>query len=258
MRLLVFGRFSPIPDPTLQAVVIAARAAGHVVDIADVHAFVTGPVRWSPADGSLTLGALHLDDVAAVDVVLLGPLPSAFAQTAPPMTTSTAAAHDRRQKVQAARHQLAWSIVTDLEARGIPVLSSTSSRPFDHKPLQLAALQRAGVPVPVTVVTDLDGSVDDDATFDAAIVKPVPGGAVDVVRPAPGQPMLVQQRLHGPQLRVAVVGGAVVAAGVVVDRAGAAFVGDWRGHDVDFADPAAFGIDAELLGQHAGRAAAVC
>ena len=223
MRLLVFGRFSPTADQTLQAVVDVAVAAGHVVVCADIHAFVTGPVRWSPHSGVLTLGDVTIgpDDV---DVVLLGPLPSAFARTSPPGTVIGSDAHDRRVKQQAARHALSWSVVVDLEARGIPVLSSpTLARPFDHKPLQLAALSRAGIAVPTTVVFDGDILIGDDD--DGVITKPVLGGAVDfdgVIAAVAGRPRLIQQRLRGRQWRVAVVGGEVVAAGAVdVD-------GDWR------------------------------
>jgi len=228
MRLLVFGRFSPRNDPTLQAVVDVARARAHVVHVADIHAFVTGPVRWSPAAGRLVLGDLDIG-VDDVDVVLLGPLPSAFARTSPPGTRLTADEHDRLQKIQAGRHQLAWSIVLDLEARGVPVLSlPTMSHPFDHKPLQLAALARAGVRVPETVVADSD-VLDGDW-----LSKPVVGGAVDVdhvVAAVAGVPRLVQRVVQGRQLRVACVGGVVVAAGAVVDVHGSDVVGDWRGRD---------------------------
>lgn len=235
MRLLVFGRFSPHADPTLQAVVDAARARGHVVHVADIHAFVTGPVRFASVNvtdrysaGRLVLGDLDIE-ADDVDLVLLGPLPSAFARTSPPGTTLTSDEHDRRQKIQAGRHQLAWSIVFDLEARGVPVLSSpTRAHPFDHKPLQLAALARAGVRVPDTVVADSD-------VLDGAwLSKPVVGGAVDVDHVAEavaGVPRLVQRVLQGRQLRVACVAGVVVAAGAVVDKDGEDVVGDWRGRD---------------------------
>jgi len=241
MRLLVVGRFSPRADPTLQAVVDAAVARGHVVHAADIAAFVTGPVCYRPhdvtsrnMDGRLVLGAL--DIVAAdIDVVLLGPLPSAFARTSPPGVMLTSEAHDALQKAQAARHALAWSIACDLEARGVPVLSSpTRSPPFDHKPLQLAALARAGVRVPETIVTDAEPASS------GWLSKPVVGGAVDVdraVAAVAGVPRLVQRVVHGRQLRVACVGGVVVAAGAVVDAAGADVVGDWRGRaDVGFVD----------------------
>ncbi len=248
MRLLVFGRFSPTADPTLLAVVAVARARGHTVYLADIAAFVTGPVQWSPASGRLVLGALDIgpDDV---DVVLLGPLPSAFARTSPPGVSLTSDEHDRRTKIQAARHQLAWSIVVDFEARGIAVLSSpTRARPFDHKPLQLATLSRAGVRVPATVVADVDVVV-----AAVQLTKPVLGGAVDfdvVNRAVAGEPRFVQQVVAGRQLRVACVGGVVVAVGAV-DVAG-----DWRGGDAPFV---AVDVDVDdRLRQLAATVFAVC
>jgi glutathione synthase/RimK-type ligase-like ATP-grasp enzyme len=159
-----------------------------------------------------------------VDVALLGRLPSAFARTSPPGTVLDVDEHDRRQKQQAARHQLAWSMVRDLEARGVPVLSSpTRARPFDDKPLQLAALARAGVPIPHTIVDDV-ARVHDDLDVLEQVSKPIVGGVVEFTSTPGvlGQPRLRQHRLRGRQLRLAVVGGDIVAAGAIdVD-------GDWR------------------------------
>jgi hypothetical protein len=227
MRLLLVGRFSPSAwaDDTLVAVAGAARAAGDDVVCADTARFVRGPVSFSPHTGVWRLGDVTVrpDDV---DVALLGRLPSAFARTSAPGTVRDVEEHDRRQKQQAARHQLAWSMVRDLEARGVPVLSSpTRARPFDDKPLQLAALIRAGVPVPETTIDDDDDDDDDDN-----VSKPILGGVVTFGRSSgvPGQPRLRQRRLRGRQLRLAVVGGEIVAAGAIdVD-------GDWRSSALPF------------------------
>jgi hypothetical protein len=231
MRLLLVGRFSPIShvDDTLMAVAETARAMGHDVVMADTACFVRGPVSFSPHDGTWKLGDVIVrpDDV---DVALLGRLPSAFARTSPPGSVLDVDEHDRRQKVQAARHQLAWSMVRDLEARGVPVVSSpTRARPFDDKPLQLAALARAGVPIAETIVDD--GNDVFDSTVLEEVTKPIVGGVVEWVAAAgvPGQPRLRQRRLRGRQLRLAVVGGDVVAAGAIdVD-------GDWRTSALPFA-----------------------
>jgi len=225
MRLLLVGRFSPTShvDDTLLAVGDAARRLGHDVVVADTACFVRGPVSFSPHDGTWTLGDVTVrpDDV---DVAMLGRLPSAFARTSPPGSVLDVDEHDRRQKQQAARHQLAWSMVRDLEARGVPVLSSpTRARPFDDKPLQLAALARAGVPIAATIVDD-GNDVFDTAVLEQ-VTKPIVGGVVEfspATAGVPGQPRLRQRRLRGRQLRLAVVGGDVVAAGSIdVD-------GDWR------------------------------
>ena len=214
MRVAVFGRRRPVPDPTLDAVIGAARARGHDVVILDIADFISGPVSFRPSTGALQLGDLRID-LDDLDVMLLGPLPSAFARTAPAHVVARADEHDARQKAQAARHQLAWSIAGDVEALGIPVLSSpTRARPADAKPLQLALLARAGVAVPDTVVTDHGG--DDHDAGDDVICKPVVGGEVQRGRQLlAGVPSLVQPRLRGTQLRLAVVGGVVIAVGAI-------------------------------------------
>ncbi len=217
MRVAVFGRRRPIPDPTLDAVIIAARARGHDTVVLDIADFVSGPVAFRPHTGSLHLGGVHLN-LDDLDVMLLGPLPSAFARTAPAHVIARADEHDARQKAQAARHHLAWSIACDVEARGIPVLSSpTRARPADAKPLQLALLARAGVAVPDTLVADHDNNDQnhDDDNNDV-ISKPVVGGEVQVGRHLlAGVPSMVQPRLTGTQLRLAVVDGVVNAVGAI-------------------------------------------
>ena len=215
VRLAVFGRRRPAADATLGAVIATATARGHDTVVLDNADFVSGPVCFWPELGRLQLGDVDVD-LASLDVVLLGPLPSAFARTAPGHVVLRAEEHDALQKAQAARHQLAWSIAHDVEARGVPVLSSPSrARPFDFKPLQLATLARAGVAVATTVITDHAHERRDDDDDDV-ITKPVVGGEVVVgARLTPGVPAIVQPRLRGTQLRLAVVGGCVVAVGAI-------------------------------------------
>ena len=221
MRLAVFGRRRPAADATLGAIIATATARGHDTVVLDNADFVSGPVCFWPELGRLQLGDVDVD-LASLDVVLLGPLPSAFARTAPGHVVLRAEEHDALQKAQAARHQLAWSIAHDVEARGVPVLSSPSrARHFDFKPLQVATLARAGVAVATTVITDhaherSAADDDDDADDDDVITKPVVGGEVLVgARLTSGVPAIVQPRLRGTQLRLAVVGGRVVAVGAI-------------------------------------------
>jgi hypothetical protein len=222
MRMGVVGRFSPQRDPTLGAIVETARTRGHDVVVLDIATFVRGPCRFEPLTGRLWLGG---DPVVlrSLDVLWLGPLPSASAQLASSAQRLTADAWDVLAKHQAARHALAWSIACCAEAASVPVLSSpTRARPFDHKPFQLAALAAAGIAVPPTIVSDRFPDVVDDDGCDARRVaqihKPVIGGVV--VSASSGNDLdgvlwMRQPRLTGRQLRVVVVDRVVVAAAAI-------------------------------------------
>jgi glutathione synthase/RimK-type ligase-like ATP-grasp enzyme len=215
MRIGVIGRFSPLRDASLGAIVDTASARGHEVVVLDIAALVTGPVDFSPTTGRLTLGdaALELGDL---DVLWLGPLPSASARLIPEDGVLRGVDIDVLRRRQAARHALGWSIALVAEARGVPVLSSPSrARPFDFKPFQLSALAAAGITVPFTRVSD---HADKDGVGDG-IVKPVVGGPVVVAGASidvAGVPTIHQPRLGARQLRLAVVDGGVVAAGAIV------------------------------------------
>lgn len=236
MRVGVIGRFSPVRDTTLGAIVDTAVARGHDVVVLDIARLITGPVAFSPLTGRLLLGDVDVD-LDSLDALWLGPLPSTSARLAPDGMAMRARDFDGLQKRQTARHALGWSIALCAEARGVPVLSSPSrARPFDHKPFQLAALHAAGVAVPATVVADRVHDNDD------GIVKPVLGGPVvgaRTVTDVAGVPMVRQPRLRGHHLRLAVIDGVVVAAaalaledGVLDSRASSR---PWRPVPVDAA-----------------------
>jgi len=109
------------------------------------------------------------------------------------------------------------------------------------KPLQLAMLRRAGLPLPVTLVTNRP---EDVVAFAAArgrvIYKPVSGGAfcralgpedlqperLELLRNAP---VIFQEHIHGDNVRVCVVGNAVVSAAHIRTRAL-----DYRGNEDGF------------------------
>jgi glutathione synthase/RimK-type ligase-like ATP-grasp enzyme len=218
VKLAVFGRFRHGADATVTAVADAADSAGHDVVRLDIADVVGGPMAFDPLRLTLRLGdaALHLADL---DALFLGPLPSPWAKVSPPGEDAAAAmaALDARRVAQAGRAALAWSVVLTAESIGVPVLSSpTRARPYDHKPFQLAALARAGIRVPQTLVTD--HADDDDAASPRVDVvrKPVVGGPVQrgSVHQR-GTPQLVQTLHQGRQLRLAVVGGVVVAVGAI-------------------------------------------
>ncbi len=242
-----FGRFSPTTaDATLDAVVKAIRTQGHACAVIDTNAIVRGACTFDPIAGVLTVDddRIAIDDLSAL---LLGPLPSPYARTAPGDVVRSAADHDTAQKHAAAKSALCWSFVLECEARGVRVLSSPSlARPFDHKPFQLAALSRAGLRIPDTIATagcDVD-AIDDGIN---GIDKPIIGGPVTLSAPSDA-PRLVQRREHGLHVRVVVVDGEAIAA-TVVD------VGDvLDSRNVDGAVP--YSLDPEL--RDVARRAALC
>lgn len=208
VKIAVFSRLRPWatgqPEAQWERCAAEARRRGHEIRAADVAAFVTGQVEVVVGH-SIYVGGVRVDDV---DAVILGPLPGPAALTSPPGQTLSSEVHAELTTAQYARHVLAWSIVIDLEARGVPVLSSpTRARPFDFKPTQLMALRRAGLPVPPTRIGSSD--VDDAA---AAIDKAVSGGPVHSAHAHHGL-VIRQPRLRGVDLRAVVVGNQVVAQG---------------------------------------------
>ncbi len=219
MRVAVFSRRAPEPDPQCDRLGAGLQAAGHDVVHVDVLAFARGTVSFDPLAGFVVVDDTALDP-ATVDAVVLGPLPAAIGRTAPAGSSLSADEHLARARVHGERAALAWSIVLDWERRGVPVLSSPSrARPFDHKPFQLAALAPR-VPVPRTLVASdvaaMRAFVD---VVGECVVKPVTGGPARAFDPAtppsarPGVPVLVQERVRGQDIRAVVVGTDVVAVG---------------------------------------------
>ncbi len=205
LRLAIFARRTPRPEPQHDRYRSEALRRGHVVVDVDIAAFVAGPIDIALA-GAIVIGGQRVDDV---DVVLVGPLPGAGARTSPDGLTLSSTDHAARTTAQHERHLLAVSVVQELEDRGIAVLSPTSSFRFDAKPAQLWALQRAGLPLPETRIVDDAASARGDV-----IVKAIRGGPVRTDTPlSRGRPMIVQERLRGDDLRAVVVGGRCVCVG---------------------------------------------
>lgn len=275
MRLAIVARRTPKPEPQHARYRDEAQRRGHVVVDIDVACFVSGPLSFDVApsgsqggEGFLRIGDQRLDDPnLPIHAVLLGPLPGASARTSPPGTTLSAEQHALLTLAQHERHLLATSLIGELEARGIPVLSPSSSLPFDAKPAQLFALARAGLPLPRTQITDHDRPTKQGPGERGAVdvVKAIRGGPVRLGTPlVPGRPMIVQEHLIGDDLRAVVVGGRCL----VVARFPASDAGsdDPRDEPVDvrerpgFIDGSARWLrdDDEAAAALAVRAARVC
>lgn len=217
-----------------------ARTRGHDVERLCFQSLLGGtPARFDGAAWSL--GAVAL---CACDAVVVRQLPAPTAQLAPSDEVASAAVWYRSGKKQEERATFAYSALADLELGGVPMVNPVvASWPYDHKPLQLAALLRAGLPVPPTLITNDAGAACafDDAWRAAGretIVKPAAGGAAallvdDIVRAQlhahTSAPAIFQRRARGRDVRVTVVGTAVVSSVVMEGE---------RGDIVDFrADP---------------------
>ncbi len=113
----------------------------------------------------------------------------------------------------------AW--LFDAEARGVAVYNPFDSRLFESKPIQLAAFQRAGVPIPRTLISNSETAVRAFASdVGEVIFKPVAGGRETELLTEEkaarlhllsAAPVIFQERVVGPDIRVTVVGGEVVS-----------------------------------------------
>lgn len=123
--------------------------------------------------------------------------------------------------MQRERASLIESCLYDLERAGKRLINPPSSFVFDLKPHQLATFQRAGLPIPETLITArAEEALSFEAAHRPAVMKPVEGGAtarpidretlerLDVL-PAPS---IFQRRIEGTSVRVTVVGDQIASA----------------------------------------------
>jgi len=149
--------------------------------------------------------------------------------------------HDWRARYLAQREMYAtvssWLRALRLDG-GIIVNPVESLDQHVLKPLQLALLRRAGLPIPATLVTNRPEDVLAFAeTHGEVVYKPVSGGAycrvlmpedrtperLELLRNAP---VIFQKRVHGDNVRVCVIGKEVVSAARIHTRAV-----DYRGNE---------------------------
>lgn len=203
-------------DLVLARLLTQLKAAGASVTRVDPLGFGTGdPMFW---DGE---GFVWFDeDLSTLDAIIVRRLPAERAL--PPAGTTISAAEAERfgsEAMERAHFFEAW--LWDAEQRGVPIYNPSVSRQFDHKPLQLAMLQRAGVPLPRTMITNSGtaaGLFADDVG--EVIYKPVGGGRETELLTAEARarltrlgsaPVIFQERIVGPDYRLTVIGGEVVS-----------------------------------------------
>ena len=109
------------------------------------------------------------------------------------------------------------------EALGVPLYNPPSADWRTHKPMQLAALQRAGLPVPETLWTNDPEAVRQFAAGRRVAYKPVEGGAAtrelapedltdSRLAALEAAPVTFQELLPGEDVRVYVLDGELIAS----------------------------------------------
>jgi len=206
-------------DPQLVRVADALRARGLDPVLLDTAAFPES-ARWSLSGEGLVVAGAAVPWPAAVYVRGLAchPLMPSLGEALDTHPRRVVAAMEEKR---AFFHSL---LLMAREQGAVLVNSPEANAQHSRKPLQLALLRAAGLPVPDTLVTNDPDTLPDWLTaVGAAVYKPLAGGAA-VMRVTPkdltperlealeSAPVLFQQCIEGTPVRVYVVDGAVAAA----------------------------------------------
>jgi glutathione synthase/RimK-type ligase-like ATP-grasp enzyme len=127
------------------------------------------------------------------------------------------------------KSQVLFSILARWDELGVPMYNPTAPDWRYSKPLQLALLADAGLPVPRTLWTNDPEAVRDFAAGGRVAYKPIVGGAAtkelgpadmtdDRLRALDGAPVTFQEMLEGDNFRVYCLDGVVVACFWIVSR----------------------------------------
>ncbi|WP_214403211.1 hypothetical protein [Pseudonocardia lacus] len=212
------GIIGPPGDPQVACVASALRRRGATPAVLDLGRFPRA-LRLSLRDGSPVADGVDLGAVRTWYVRSLPlPLPFRVVQPDPALARRDYAAGRERRSFLAG--------FTAALAAGGAALVNPPERMAQHfrKPEQLDALRAAGVPVPSTLATnDPDAVAAFAAEVGAVVYKPLAGGgrcrrlaaadlAPERLSSLAAAPVLFQAEVPGRNIRVYVVGDAVVAA----------------------------------------------
>lgn len=231
----MLGIIGPASDPQVACVASALRRRGTAPVVLDLGRFPQ-TLRLSLRDGVPSADGVDLLAIGSWYVRSL-PLPLPF-RVAPAADTRV-----QRRDYAAGRERRSFlaGFVAALKATGCALINPPE-RMAQHfrKPEQLDALRAAGVPVPATLATnDPHAVVEFAREMGAVVYKPLAGGGRcrrltedDLSARRLGRlavaPVLFQAEVPGTNIRVYVVGGAVVAAyEIVSDEL------DYRGAEAD-------------------------
>lgn len=218
---------SPL-DPHVSSVADAVEGAGVEVAVIDALAF--------PDRVRITLGE-RLDDIA-VDGRSVGGVAAVYVRDvyANPLSYGVDASAEMEQDwhrtlvAYREKAHMLLGLLSRWSQLGIPVYNPRAGEWLHAKPVQLAALKRAGLPVPETVWTNDPEVVQRFAAGRRVIYKPVAGGAAtrelgpddltrDRLRKLAGAPVTFQELLEGDNYRIYCIDGACVAAFRIVSPA---------------------------------------
>jgi glutathione synthase/RimK-type ligase-like ATP-grasp enzyme len=229
------GIIGPVSDPQVACVASALRRRGAAPVVLDLGQF-PHTLRLSLRDGVPSADGVDLLAVSSWYVRSL-PLPLPFRVT-PAADTRV---QQRNYAAGRERRSFLAGFVAALAATG-SALVNPPERMAQHfrKCEQLDALRAAGVPVPATLATnDPDAVVTFAGEVGALVYKPLAGGgrcrrltdadlSAERLSRLAAAPVLFQAEVPGTNIRVYVVGGAVVAAyQIVSDEL------DYRGAEAD-------------------------
>ncbi len=221
--------------------VIAAPGAPHATAMADaLRALGAGPVIWnvghSQEPALLDIGSEPSKlafDVAYVDLLPYA-LPRAFRGDGSYFLYDD---WQRDWQEARARRGVLDAIFSDLESRGVTLVSSPLSATAYNKPAQLTHLARADLPIPPFVITNDAGVA---RTFlkkhDDAVMKPAMGGGyclpvtaaqVDDL-PLRRAPHIFQKRVRGDDIRITTVRGQMLSAVQVINESADPSIVDFR------------------------------
>ncbi|HJR46317.1 MAG TPA: hypothetical protein VJ927_12010 [Actinomycetota bacterium] len=222
--VLVVG--SPL-DPHVSAVADAVGERGVEAVIVDGLSF--------PATPRIALGE-RLDSIA-VDDRELGRITSVYVRDvyAHPLSygvdASTEMEQDWYRTLVAYREKahMMLGLLSRWSQMGVPVYNPRTTEWLQPKPVQIAVLQQAGLPVPETVWTNDPAAVQRFADGRRVIYKPIAGGAAtqelgpedlteERLRKLAGAPVTFQELLEGDNYRVYCMDGDAVATFRIVSE----------------------------------------
>ena len=218
---------SPL-DAHVDAITLGLREKDIDVVVADTLSFPEGPqISLGERSDSITIDGRRLGTPATVYVRDIYAHPLAFG-----VDVADEMEQDWRRTLVAFREKA--QMLLPLLARwcdmGIPIYNPASNDWRHSKAFQLAALERAGLPVPATLWTNDPDEVRNFATGRRVVYKPVAGGAAtrelraedltpERLRALSGAPVTFQELLEGDNYRVYCLDGEVVASLRVVSEA---------------------------------------
>lgn len=211
------GIFARRTDPIAQHLAARLQARGAEVEIVELGRLAVGASLAFDVEEWLFEGV----ELSGLDAFYVRQVPAETAMLAEPQTTATAAEWWQRAVKAKERWHLAQSCLMHLELLGKRAVNPAASVPYDYKPLQLAVLQRAGIRVPRTLISNFPDAVRAFAEdVGDVIFKPVGGGtetasldeaALARLDQLAVAPVIFQERVKGPDIRVTIVAGRIVS-----------------------------------------------